>query len=33
MQFRKRLQEELNEQDIVFGNTVPSLALVIEATN
>lgn len=32
MEFRKRLQEELNEQDKIFGNTVPSLALVVEAT-
>jgi ubiquinone/menaquinone biosynthesis C-methylase UbiE len=30
--FRKRFQEALDEQDKVFGNTVPLLALVIEAT-
>lgn len=30
--FRKRLQEELDESDKIFGNTVPILALVIEAT-
>jgi len=30
--FRKRLQEELSEQDKVLANTVPSLALVVEAT-
>jgi ubiquinone/menaquinone biosynthesis C-methylase UbiE len=29
---RKRLQDELNEQDKVFGSTVPCLALVVEAT-
>jgi SAM-dependent methyltransferase len=29
---RKRLQEELSEQDKIFGNSVPSLALVVEAT-
>jgi len=31
-QFRQKLQEALNEQDKILGNTVPSLALVIEAT-
>ena len=30
--FRKRLRKELNEQDKILGNTVPSLALVIEVT-
>lgn len=30
--FRKRLQEEMNESDKIFGNKVPILALVIEAT-
>lgn len=30
--FRKRLLEELKEQDKIFGNTVPCLALVVEAT-
>jgi ubiquinone/menaquinone biosynthesis C-methylase UbiE len=29
---RRRLQKELNEQDKVFGNAVPCLALVVEAT-
>jgi ubiquinone/menaquinone biosynthesis C-methylase UbiE len=29
--FRKRLQEELSRQDEIYGNTVPSLALVVEA--
>jgi ubiquinone/menaquinone biosynthesis C-methylase UbiE len=30
-QFRKRLKEELSKQDLVLDNTVPSLALVVEA--
>jgi ubiquinone/menaquinone biosynthesis C-methylase UbiE len=30
-EFRKRLHEKLNEQDKILGNTVPSLALVVEA--
>lgn len=29
--FRKRLQEEFKEQDKILGNTVPCLALVVEA--
>jgi hypothetical protein len=29
--FREKLQQALTEQDKVLGNTVPSLALVIEA--
>jgi len=32
MSFRKRLLEALSEQDKVLGNSVPSLALVVEAT-
>lgn len=32
MDFKKRLHEELSEQDKILGNTVPSLALAIEAT-
>lgn len=32
MNFKKLMKERLTEQDKVFGNTVPSLALVIEAT-
>ncbi|HTM90881.1 MAG TPA: class I SAM-dependent methyltransferase [Flavisolibacter sp.] len=30
--FKRRLREALSEQEAVFGNTVPSLALVVEAT-
>lgn len=32
MNFRKRLLEELKAQEEIFGNTVPCLALVVEAT-
>lgn len=32
IEFRERFRDALNEQDKILGNTVPSLALVVEAT-
>lgn len=32
LELNKRLEEELNKQDEVFGNTVPCLAVVVEAS-